>query len=117
MATFDEDANAMNDLSQVILGEPMDVAIALTNPSREQNGRLIQDALMTQGTDVTLRKMLVEVARSRLAKSQPAHAHASLVEETLTAAALLGSSTEIGRIVESMNDPRFCNWLATGRFE
>ena len=111
-----DDLFEMNDLSEAIIGVPMGVALAATNPAREQNGRLIQDACMCQGTDPTLREQVVRVARSSLGDSS-IEDHQRLLEETYVKAAVLGSTTEVGRIVESLGDERFCRWLATARFD
>jgi hypothetical protein len=110
------DMFAMNDLSESIIAEPMGSALAPTNPSREQNGRLIQDARIAQGTDPGMRRRLIEVARSTISESVTASEHETLLLDTFTRAALLGASLEVGRIVESMGDPRFCRWLATTNF-
>lgn len=117
MPDMADDLFAMNDLSEAILGEPMGVALAPTNPAREQNGRLIQDARIVQLTDPRLRDRLGQVARSTLSESMPPRQHEALLLDTFTEAALLGSTVEIGRVVESMSDVRFCRWAATATFD
>lgn len=108
---FIDDLDAMNEVSTSIIGEPIGVALAPTNPAREANGRLIQDARMLQLTDPMLREQLLRVARSSLGATT-VQQHRSLLEEALTNAALVGASVEAGRIVESMSDRRFCQWAA-----
>lgn len=106
-----DDLDSMNELSKLILGVPIRVALAPTTPGREVNGRLIQDAQVCQGTDPGLREQLIRIARSRVSEST-VEEHSEFVEETLTLAALMGSTLEVARIVESMDDPRFLRWLA-----
>ncbi len=105
-----DDLDAMNEVSSII-GEPIGVALAPTNPARESNGRLIQDGRMLQLTDPMLREQLLRVARSSLGQTT-VQQHERLLQEALTNAALVGSSVEAGRIVESMSDRRFCRWAA-----
>ena len=116
MSDTADDLYEMNDLSEAIIGAPMGVALAPTNPMREQNGRLIQDARMVQMTIPDLRDRLVKVARSSLGTST-SQQHEALLLDTYTAAALVGSSLEVGRVIESMGDARFCRWLASAHFE
>ena len=111
-----DDLYEMNELSLAIVGEPMGIALAPTNPAREQNGRLIQDARIVQMTDPGLRGRLAQVARSTLSEAMPPRQHEALLLDTYTEGAALGSSTEVGRVIESMGDARFCRWLATAEF-
>jgi len=110
-----DDLYEMNALSEAIVGTPMGIALAPTNPAREKNGRLIQDARMCQLTDAAVRERLIEIAKSSLGKSS-IEEHALILEGAYTAAALLGSTMDVGRIVESLGDERFCRWLASAQF-
>lgn len=112
-----DDLYAMNDISEAIIGEPMGVALASTNPDRERNGRLIEDAQIVQMTDPGLCSRLAQVARSTLSDAMPPRQHEALLLDTYTEAAKLGSSVEVGRVIESMSDPRFCRWLASATFD
>jgi hypothetical protein len=116
MSDMADDLFEMNELSIAIVGEPMGIALAPANPDRERNGRLIQDARIVQMTDPGLRDRLAQVARSTISDAMPPHQHEALLLDTFTEAALLGSSTEVGRVIESMGDARFCRWLATAKF-
>lgn len=111
-----DDLYEMNDLSIAIVGAPMGVALAPTNPAREQVGRLIQDARVVQTTDADLRRRLVQVAKSTLGNATPSE-HEALLLDTYTAAAMVGSSVVVGRVIESMGDARFCRWLASAMFK
>jgi len=46
-----DDLDAMNEISMSILGEPIGVALAPTNPARERNGVPRQESWTLSGSD------------------------------------------------------------------